>query len=61
MMQVPASFNATLLPLSVQTLVLNELNVSGFPESPPAALTEYVLPTTPGSGGAEVNVIAWTS
>ena len=61
MMQVPASFNATLLPLSVQTLVLSELNVTEFPERPPTAVTEYVLPTTAGSGGADVNVIACTS
>ena len=42
-MQVPAWVNVAVLPLTVQTPVLSEVNVTGFPEPPPVAPTKVQL------------------
>ena len=45
MMQAPAVTPVTVLPLTVQTLGVAEVNATGFPDEPPVADTTPVLPT----------------
>ena len=57
-MQVPAPTNVTVEPATVQTLSVAEVKVTGLPEAPPEAATEYVGPPTVAPDGAvEVKVM----
>ena len=55
--QVPAVTPVTVLPLTVQTPVVVEVNVTGLPDAPPVADTVPVPPTT--TVGACPKVIVW--
>ncbi len=52
---VRAVMVAPFVPLTVQTPVVKEVNVTGLPEAPPVALAAVVPPTLTVAG---VNVIA---
>jgi hypothetical protein len=59
---VPACWNETVEPVTVQIPVVAELKVTGLPEPPPVAVTVYVAPlTTAFDGAVEVNVIVWAA
>ena len=61
--QVPSAISATVAPLvpeTVQTLVVAEVNVTGLPEAPPVALTVTLVPYMEGEG-AVPNEIVWAS
>ena len=55
--QVPAATPVTVLPLTVQTPVVVEANVTGLPDAPPVADTVPIPPTT--AAGAEPKLIIW--
>jgi hypothetical protein len=59
---VPALVNLTVAPLIVQAPDVEEApieKVTGLPEPPPVALTEYVPPAVALVGAVDVKVIAW--
>jgi hypothetical protein len=59
---VPTAVKLTVEPAIEQTdvLVASTENVTGLPDAPPVAVTEYVLPPTVALLGAvDVNVIVW--
>jgi hypothetical protein len=58
---VPAALKLTVVPLIEQAPAVDELSiekVTGFPDPPPVALTEYVPPTVGLEGEVDVKVIA---
>ena len=54
--QLPEPTKLTVLPDTVQTLVVKELNVTAFPDAPPVADTVYVPPYV-GLVGVDVNTM----
>ena len=53
MVQVPTATSVTVAPLvpdTVQTPVVAEVNVTGLPDGPPVALTVTLVPYTEGEG-----------
>ena len=55
--QVPAATPVTVLPLTVQTPVVVEVNVTGLPDRPPVAETVPLPPTL--NVGAVPKLIVW--